>query len=433
MTIGAFIAAFGLTLAVLLVGIPVAVVLVASGALGGLATIGMPMVESLGSVFWSVQNDNLLTAIPLFILLGELLLRSGLADRMYTGLSNWVSGLPGGLIHTNIGACALFSASCGSSVATAATIGTVALPNLEDRGYDRRQALGSLAAGGTLGILIPPSVAMLVYGSLTNTSIGQLFIAGIVPGMLLVLAFMTFIAVQSKLGNQRVMAQERRLPIADRLRLLRHLAPAFVIFTIVMGSIYFGLATPTEAAALGIVVALVLAKMFGRLTIEILHNCFKQTAALTGMILLVMVGAFALNVTLSFLGIPQQLAQAIIGLGVSPTVIIFALIGFYLVIGCFLEVLSMQVITIPIAFPIILQLGIDPIWFGVFIVLVSEIAMISPPVGMNLYVVQSIRRDSGPITDVIIGIIPYVLIMLGFIVLIWYVPEIVLWLPRTMQ
>lgn len=433
MSTGITVAVFLAALAALLAGTPVAVVMVASGALGGLAIIGIPMVNSLGSVFWSVQNDNLLTAIPLFILLGELLLRSGLADRMYNGLSSWVSGLPGGLVHTNIATCALFAATCGSSVATAATIGTVALPNLEKRGYDRRQSLGSIAAGGTLGILIPPSVAMLVYGSLTNNSIGKLFIAGIVPGILLVLAFMTLIVLQNVFSNRSRVQTEAGLPFVERIRLLRHLLPAFTIFTIVMGSIYFGLATPTEAAGLGIVVALMLAKFFGRLDLGLLHHCFKQTAVLTGMIILIMVGAFALNVTLSFANIPQQLAKWVTDQGISPPMMILFLTIMYLVLGCFLEVLSMQVLTIPITYPLIVHMGIDPIWYGVFIVLVSEIAMITPPVGMNLYVVQSIRRDGGNIGDVIAGVIPYLAIMTAFIAAIWYVPSIVLWLPNTMQ
>jgi tripartite ATP-independent transporter DctM subunit len=420
---------FFLALGILLIGVPVAVVMAGMGVAGGVATVGLPMIESMGSVIWSVQNENILTAIPLFILLGEILLRSGLADKMYIALSAWLGRLPGGLLHANMSSCALFAATCGSSVATAATIGTVAIPALKERGYDIRQSLGSLAAGGTLGILIPPSVAMLVYGSITNNSIGQLFIAGVVPGILLTLLFMTYIVIANW---RRAGMVEARLSLRDRLHLSRFLIPPFIIFTVVMGSLYLGWATPTESASLGVMIALGFAITVGRFDLTVLHHCFRQTAAITGMIILIICGSFILNVTLNFLSIPQVLTKFVTSLGVGPTEIILILIVFYLILGCFLEVLSMQVTTIPIAYPIVTALGIDPIWFGVFIVLMSEVALITPPVGMNLYVVQSIRSDNGPINDVINGVWPYVVMMLGFTVFLWYVPEVVLWLPRNM-
>jgi C4-dicarboxylate transporter DctM subunit len=325
--------------------------------------------------------------------------------------------------------CALFAATCGSSVATAATIGTVAIPALQKRGYDMRQALGSLAAGGTLGILIPPSVAMLVYGSITNNSIGQLFIAGVFPGILLTLLFMTYIVAANWSRTGMV---EVSLTLRERLAVSRFLVPPFIIFAVVMGSLYLGIATPTESASLGVIIALGFAVTVGRFDRKVLHHCFRQTAAITGMIVLIICGSFILNVTLNFLSIPQALTKFVTSLGVGPTAIIMILIVFYLILGCFLEVLSMQVTTIPIAYPIVTALGIDPIWFGVFIVLMSEVALITPPVGMNLYVVQSIRNDGGPISDVINGVWPYVVMMLGFTVFLWYVPEVVLWLPRNM-
>ena len=431
MSIATISIAFFVALGFLMIGVPVAAVMAGMGIAGGLATVGWPMIESLGSVIWSVQNENLLTAIPLFVLLGEILLRSGLADRMYVSLSAWLGRLPGGLLHSNMASCALFAATCGSSVATAATIGTVAIPALKERGYDMRQALGSLAAGGTLGILIPPSVAMLVYGSITNNSIGRLFVAGIVPGVLLTLLFMAYI-VAANLGRRTSSGPEGRLSFRERLVLSRHLVPPAVIFTVVMGTLYFGIATPTESASLGVIIALGFALTVGRLDRVVLQHCFRQTAAITGMIILIICGSFILNVTLNFLSIPQMLTKLVTSWGVGATAIIMLLIVFYLILGCFLEVLSMQVTTIPIAYPIVTALGVDPIWFGVFIVLMSEIALITPPVGMNLYVVQSIRQDGGPISDVIIGIWPYVVMMLGFTVLLWFVPEIVLWLPQKM-
>lgn len=432
MAISTITIGFLIALATLLVSVPVAVTLAAAGLIGGLAMIGPPMIQSLGSVVWGVQNENSLTAIPLFILLGELLLRTGLADRMYGSLAAWVGRLPGGLMHTNIASCALFAATCGSSVATSATIGTVALPTMQERGYPMAPTLGSLAAGGTLGILIPPSVAMLVYGSITNNSVGKLFVAGIIPGLLLSTIFMTWILVDSLRRGGSAKA-EKPITFAEKLRLSRHLGPPFAIFGVVMGSIYTGVATPTESAALGVLMALALAAMSGSLSGKALGQAFRNTASLTGMISLIIAAAFILNVTLNALDVPQMLSRAVTSIGVTPTSFIMTLIVFYLILGMFLEVLSMQVTTIPIVYPIAVHLGIDPIWFGVFIVLVSEIALITPPVGMNLYVVQGVRKDGGPISDVIRGIWPYVLILILFTVLIWFVPQIVTWLPEKMS
>jgi tripartite ATP-independent transporter DctM subunit len=432
MAISTIAIGFLVSLAILMFSVPVAVTLAAAGLVGGLAMIGAPMIQSLGSVVWGVQNENALTAIPLFILLGELLLRTGLADKMYGSLAVWVGRLPGGLMHTNIASCALFSATCGSSVATSATIGTVALPTMRERGYPMGPTLGSLAAGGTLGILIPPSVAMLVYGSITNNSVGKLFIAGVIPGLLLSALFMTWILIDSLRRNGTARA-ETPIPFSEKLRQSRHLVPPFAIFGVVMGSIYAGVATPTESAALGVLMALVLAALARTLNWKSLNQAFRNTASLTGMIALIIAAAFILNVTLNALDVPQMLSRAVTSIGVTPTSFILMLIVFYIILGMFLEVLSMQVTTIPIVYPIAMALGIDPIWFGVFIVLVSEIALITPPVGMNLYVVQGVRTDGGPIGDVISGIWPYVIMLIAFTLLIWFVPEIVTWLPEKMS
>ena len=421
--------AFAIMLALMLLGIPIAVVMALLGVVGGVMAFGWPLVASTGSVIWGVQNENILTAIPLFILLGELLLRSGIADKMYGALSAWLGRLPGGLLHTNIGCCALFAATSGSSVATAATIGTVALPPLRERNYSMPQALGSLAAGGTLGILIPPSVNLLIYGSLTNTSIGQLFVAGIIPGLLLTLFFMMFIAL-SNWGKRQ--ERDEVAPLAVRLRLLMHLIPPLSIFVLVMGSIYFGIATPTESAAIGVVAALGFAWQAGGLNFAMLQHCFVQTARLTGMILLIIAAAFILNVTLSLVGVAQVMTEWVTSLGLSTTMLLLLLIVFYLVLGMFMDVLSMQVATIPIIYPIVTALGMDPIWFGVFIVLMCELGMITPPVGMNLYVVQGVRRDGGGIEDVMWGALPYVIIMLAFSVLLIAYPQIAIWLPQQM-
>jgi C4-dicarboxylate transporter DctM subunit len=431
MTIFDILIGFCVMMGLLLVGFPVAIVMVAMGVVGGMLLYGPVLLQSMGPVLWGVQNENVLTAIPLFILLGELLLRSGIADRMYGALALWLGRLPGGLLHTNIGCCALFAATSGSSVATAATVGTVALPSLTERNYTSSRALGSLAAGGTLGILIPPSVNLLVYGSLANVSVGQLFIAGIIPGILLTLSFMVFIALQHYWKPDDVV-----LPTpasrAERISALRHLIPPAVVFIIVMGSIYLGIATPTESAALAVVVALGFVWREGRLNFAFLDVCFRQTAKTTGMILLIIAAAFTLNVTLALGGITTAMSLWVSGLGLTATGLLFALMLFYLILGMFMDVLSMQVLTIPIAVPIIMAAGIDPIWFGIFVVLMSELGMITPPVGMNLYVVHGVRSDNGPFMDVIVGAIPYAAIMLLFATMLILWPSIVMWLPESL-
>ena len=421
---------FLLMLATMLVGMPIAVSMAAVGIVGGVAAFGGPFIDSIAPVVWGTLNENLLTCVPLFVLLGELLLRSGIADRMYTALSAWLGGLPGGLLHTNIGACALFAATSGSSVATAATIGTVALPPLYARGYSMRASLGSLAAGGTLGILIPPSINMIVYGSLTNNSIGKLFIAGIIPGILLTLCFMAYIYGSSVLTGTG--KREAKLPLADRLRTLTFLVPPLVVFGIVMGSLYFGIATATESAALGVVAALYFVWRAGRLNREVLETCFLQTARISGMIMLIIVAAFILNLTIGLTGIADAITKWVTSFGLSATAMLLALTLFYLILGMFMDVLSMQVATIPITYPIVTALGIDPIWFGIYIVLMCELGMITPPVGMNLFVVHGIRPDKGGIEDAIWGALPYAAIMILFTLLLMALPELATWLPSKM-
>jgi len=416
--------------ALLMIGIPIGPIMMSLGMASGWFSFGQPFLDSIGSVIWGVHNENMLTAIPVFILMGELLLRSGIADGMYRGLSLWLTGLPGGLLHSNIACCALFAATTGSSVACAATIGTVALPELDKRGYDKPMALGSLAAGGTLGILIPPSVALLVYGSLTNNSISKLFVGGVIPGVLLTLCFSLFIFLEAL--RRPADPAERRATWRERLAATPLLLPPLIVFTVVMGSIYFGLATPTEAAALGIAVALVFAFQARTLSLRMRHPCFIRTAQLTGMILLIITGAFVLNLALSMLGVAQAMTKVVVDMKLSLTMLILALVVFYLILGCFLDVLAMQVATIPIVYPIVTAVGGDAIWLGIFIVLMSEIGMITPPVGMNLFVIQGVRRDDGPLSDVIKGAWPYVIIMLLFTLLLMLFPDLVTWLPRKM-
>ncbi|MGB3069094.1 MAG: TRAP transporter large permease subunit [Ottowia sp.] len=418
-------------LGMMLAGLPIAVSMAAVGILGGIAAYGMPFMNSIAPVVWGVHNDNLLTSIPLFVLMGELLLRSGIADRMFGAMAAWLGRLPGGLLHTNIGCSALFAATSGSSVATAATVGTVALPSLHNRGYSMSMSLGSIAAGGTLGILIPPSVNMIVYGSLTDTSIGQLFIAGIIPGLLLTGIFMLWIAAHAILtGDNR---REESIPLAQRLALLKELIAPGVVFFVVMGSLYTGIATTTESAALGLMTALFFTWRSGKLSWPLLVNCFVQTARTSGMILLVMSAAFILNLAIGLTGVAEAMTEWVTSFGLSATQMLLILVVFYLILGMFMDVMSMMVATIPITFPIVHALGVDPVWFGIFIVLMCELGLITPPVGMNLFVVHGIRPDKGSIRDAIVGALPYVAILLTFTMLLIIFPEIVTWLPEKLK
>ena len=422
--------AFGLMLGMMLLGLPIAVAMAGVGIVGGLLAYGMPFIDSIAPVLWGVHNDNLLTAVPLFVLMGELLLRSGIADRMFGALAAWLGRLPGGLLHTGIGCSALFAATSGSSVATAATVGTVALPSLHKRGYRMDMSLGAIAAGGTLGILIPPSVNMIIYGSLTDTSIGKLFIAGILPGLLLTGCFMLFVMGHALLTGSTI--REEKVPLPQRLRLLKDLIPPAVVFFIVMGSLYTGLATTTESAALGVVTSVFFAWHSGKLNWTLLQHCFVQTAKTSGMILLIITAAFILNLAISLTGVAEAMTTWVTSFGLSTTQMLLALVVFYFVLGMFMDVLSMMVATIPITFPIVTHLGVDPVWFGIFIVLMCELGMITPPVGMNLFVVHGIRPDKGSIRDAMMGAVPYVIIMLVFVLLIIVFPGIVSWLPSKM-
>lgn len=422
---------FGIMLGMMAAGIHVAVAIFSVATIGTLMYLGTPLLYSFGDTLWGTLNDFILTAIPLFILLGELLLRSGITERMYSALSVWLNRMPGGLLHTNIGASAVFAAMSGSSVATAATIGTVALPAFSERGYSERLALGTLAAGATLGILIPPSINMILYGAITNTSIGKLFIAGILPGLALALAFMLAIMAFSLLRPGVAGEREPRVPLRARLASLVDLLPPAFVFAIVIGSIYSGWATPTEAAALGVVAALVLAAINRKLTLSMLHECFLSMARTTAMIMLIIVAAFFLNYIVGILGIPHTLTQWVASLGLSPMGLIFALVIFYLVLGCFLETLSMMIATVPVVVPMVVQFGFDPVWFGIFLVIMMEISLITPPIGMNLYVVQGVR-GRGSISDVMLGSLPFLAIMLLFVLIITIWPGLVLWLPDAM-
>ena len=387
----------------------------------------LPLSLAMGEISWATSNNFLLVAIPFFVLLGEILLRSGMAERMYNALVLWIPWLPGGLMHSNIAACAMFAATSGSSVATAATIGTVAMGEIEKRGYSERLFLGTIAAGGTLGILIPPSINMIVYGVLTDTSIPKLYLAGVIPGLVLAMLFsltvLIICSIWPLLGGQPTSATW-----SARIRALPDLIPPLLIFLAVIGSIYAGWATATEAAALGVIAALGVAAVRGRLTLTVLLNAFEGTMRTTAMIMAIVVAAYFLNFVITSIGLTGQVNRFITELGLTPVQLLVAVVIFYFILGMFMETLSMMVATVPIIAPIMFKAGFDPVWFGVLIIILMELAMITPPVGINLYVVQGLRKR-GKIDDVIIGTAPFVITMLLMIVILSIWPQIALWLP----
>ena len=421
---------FFLLVGLMALGLHVAFVMFAISMLGAIFYLGWPATLAFGTQYWGATNNFVLVAIPLFVLLGELLVRGGFTDRMYRSLSDWLNPLPGGLLHTNIGASAMFAAVSGSAVATAATIGTVAIPAFKGRNYDPRLVLGSIAAGATLGILIPPSINMIIYGAMTNTSVGRLYAAGVIPGLLLTALFMAVIVVACWWKPSLAGAVAAPAPLRERLLRLVDLLPPTVIFVVVMGSIYLGWATPTESAALGVVMSLILCAAYRKVSVKMLHECFVTTVSVTAMIMLIAAAAFYLNFVLGLMGVPQALADFVSKLGASQGQMILILTVFYLILGCFLDALAMIIGTIPIVFPLVVALGIDPVWFGIFLVVMAELALITPPVGMNLYVVQGIRKE-GLITDVIVGTIPFLFMMLLLVLLLWLFPDLALWLPRA--
>jgi len=418
-------------LALLSLSIPVGIVLFLLGFGIDQFFSPFPLIRGLGNLVWSTSNHATLIAIPFFVLLGEVLVRSGVAARTYAALDRWVSWLPGGLVHANVATATMFSATSGSSVATAATVATVAMPQAEKLGYDPKLFSGAIAAGGTLGIMIPPSINLIVYGFLTQSSIPKLFLAGLIPGIALALGFMAVVAliclVKPNLGGGR-----RVFPLATMLRALLQLVPIILLFAAIVGTIYTGWATPTEAASVGVFGSLVIAALFGKMNLSILHESLLGTVKITAMIMLVVMGASFLNFTLASAGLGAELSSMLDGLGLSPLGLILVVVCIYIVLGFFIETLSLMVVTIPIIVPLVVAQGFDPIWFGILMIVLIEMALITPPVGLNLYVVQGARR-SGWMSDVMLGAIPFVLVMLGMAGLLIAFPQIALFLPNALN
>ncbi len=413
-------------------GVYIGAALTALALLAGFGLSDRPFWNFIGEMLWAPSTNFVLVSVPLFLLMGEVMLRAGLSDRLYRALNVWVGRLPGGLLHTNIMACGVFSAIAGSSVATAATMGSVALPYFEKSHYPPKLVLGSLAAGGALGNLIPPGITFIIYGLITETSVGALYLAAIGPSVLVVLLFLAVIfyySIKLKISAENTV----RVSWTAKLLSLVDLLPTILLIGLVLGTIYAGWATPTESAALGVGGSIVLALVDRKLNWQMLRESMDATARTTSMIALILFGAYFLNYILSSLGIPQMLAKFMTGLPLPGWAIMLVIIGFYLALGTFMEGISMVITTIPLLFPVVKALGYDPIWFGVVITMLVEIAMISPPDGTVLYVLQGMRRQPGPITDVFAGVLPFMLVYMLAIWVLMVFPASALWLPNQLM
>jgi tripartite ATP-independent transporter DctM subunit len=391
---------------------------------------GTSAFADLGYTCWNSINSFVLLAAPLFLLMGNIIIYAGIADQLYGDLTAWVHRVPGRLLVSNILSCSIFAAISGSSVATAATISQIALPAQRARGYNMRLVYGSLAAGGTLGILIPPSLNMIVYGSVSDTSVAKLFVAGIAPGIVLTALFVLFVVIYSLVKGGVVPDTAESYTWRDRMVGFRSIAPVALLIGAVLGTIYFGIATPTEAAAIGVCGSLLLAIAYRRLTWKVLRNSFGAAAQTTTWILFLIMGANILSFALGRVGITQRIVEMIVTLSIGKMGILIVLIFLYLVLGCLIDPLSMLFLTAPIAIPVLKALGYDLIWFGILYVVLAETGMITPPVGLNLFTLQGIAK--APMDEVVRGIIPYFFLLMLMILIMIVFPEMVLWLPNRM-
>ncbi len=415
----------------LALGLWVALSLMLVGVAGIALLTSVPSGTVAATAIWASINKWDLTALPLFIWMGEILFRSRLSEDMFAGLSPWLGRLPGRLLHTNIAGCALFAAVSGSSAATTATVGRISLPELKARGYDERIAIGTLAGSGTLGLLIPPSIILIVYGAATEQSIARLFMAGVLPGIMLAGLFMTYVIAWSFLNARKMPDPEPRIPLIDKLRASRRLLPVAGLIVGVIGSIYTGLAAPTEAAAIGVALALVLSWASGTLSWSTFSEGLSGAAKVSAMIVLILIGAHILTVTMGYTGIPRDLAAWIAEMGLSPYALLFALTLFFIVMGCFLDGISIVVLTTSIVLPMVEGAGFDLIWFGIFLVIVVEMSQITPPVGFNLFVLQGLTGKN--IFTLAAYALPFFLILVLACVLLVAFPGIATWLPTTMS
>ena len=403
----------------------------------GVAWIGMelftarPAGDAMAVTIWGSLSSWTLTALPLFVWMGEILFRTRLSEDMFKGLAPWLTKIPGRLLHTNIIGCTIFAAVSGSSAATCATIGKMTLPELQKRGYPDDMTVGTLAGAGTLGLLIPPSIIMIVYGVSADVSITRLFIAGIIPGIVLAGLFMGYTVVWSLLHPDRIPLPDAQLTFGQKVYASRHLIPVVALIALVLGSIYVGIATATEAAGLGVVGALVLSAVQGSMNRKVFRDSIMGATRLYCMIAFILAGASFLTLSMGYIGLPRRLAEFIGSVGLSQMGLLFWLMVFYIVLGCFLDGISMVVLTMGVILPTIEKAGIDLVWFGIFIVLVVEMAQVTPPVGFNLFVLQGMTRRE--ITWIARVAFPLFLLMVVAVALIYFVPGLVTWLPTHMR
>jgi tripartite ATP-independent transporter DctM subunit len=404
--------------------------------LAGVAWIGMelfssrPAGDAMAITIWGSASSWTLTALPLFVWMGEILFRTKLSESMFKGLAPWVNALPGRLLHTNILGSTIFAAVSGSSAATCATIGKMTIPELTRRGYPPEKIVGSLGGASTLGLLIPPSIIMIVYGVAAEVSIAKLFVAGVLPGLMLAALFSGHLMVWALLNPDKVPRSDASLSFLQKLSESRHLIPVILLIGGVIGTIYTGIATATEAAAAGVVGALILSAAQGSLNWATFRDSLLGATRLYCMIALILAGAAFLTLAMGYIGLPRHLAEFVTGLNLSPGVLLLALALFYIVLGCFLDGISMIVLTMGVILPTVTAAGIDLIWFGIFIVIVVEMAQITPPVGFNLFVLQGMTKRE--ITWIAKVCTPYFFLMVLAVLLLWWFPQIVNWLPSRM-
>lgn len=422
---------FGLIILLILSSQPVAFAMVVTGLAGILWFLEGRGLSASGLIMFSTANSFVLTAIPLFLFMGEVLLRIGVTERLYKGLSPILRRFPGGLLHSNIGACAVFAAISGSSAATAATIGVVAIPEMERRGYDTKMIVGSLAGGGTLGVLIPPSIIMIIYAWLAEESVGQLFMGGVIPGVMTTLIYMIYIAIRVSLQPRLAPKEEAGMSRKDLLQALFSMGPVVLLVLAVLGTIYLGIATPTEAAALGASCSLLLGLVYRKVGWQMLKESALSATKTTCMLIFLMVGARLITYVLANLAVPRQLAAWATAAELGPTAIVLSVCLLYLVLGCFIQGISMMVLTLPVLLPIINALGINSVWFGIILVMLSEAALESPPVGFNLYVLQGIAPNA-TFGDIVVGTFPFFLLDVLAVFIVVFAPTLALWLPSTM-
>jgi len=403
----------------------------------GVAWLGMeiftsrPVGDAMAVTVWGSLSSWTLTALPLFVWMGEILFRTRLSEDMFKGLAPWLSRIPGRLLHTNIIGCTIFAAVSGSSAATCATIGKMTLPELKKRGYPEDMTIGTLAGAGTLGLLIPPSIIMIVYGVTAEVSITRLFIAGVIPGLLLAGLFMSYTVVWSLIHPDRIPPPDAVMTFREKVYASRHLIPVVALIAIVLGSIYVGIATATEAAALGVVGALGLSWIQGSMNWKVFVTAIMGATRLYCMIALILAGASFLTLSMGYLGLPRKLAEFITGMGLSQFWLLFWLMVFYIILGCFLDGISMVVLTMGVILPTIVKAQIDLVWFGIFIVLVVEMAQVTPPVGFNLFVLQGMTKRE--ITWIAKVAFPLFLLMVLAVGLLYFFPGLVSWLPNHMS